>query len=159
VKLPYPPYYVTIEATNRCNYKCIFCPQSDPKHCFERSQGDLTVEGFKEFIRQVKQLNSGNDKISICLDGEPLLNKEFPEFIKITNEEKIIPRFSTNGRFLSKELIDTLTDFGKFIESIDFASRKEYFEGPRGKEGDFQLILENIEYAIEEAKRNNNISI
>lgn len=158
-KLPYPPYSITIEATNRCNYKCAFCPQSYPKHSLARAQGDLTIEGFKEFIKQVKQLNSGNNKISICLDGEPLLNKNFPEFIRITNDENIIPRFSTNGRYLSRELIDILNDFGKFIVSIDFASEKEYFEGTRGREGDYEIISSNIKYLLEIARYNKDISI
>jgi radical SAM protein with 4Fe4S-binding SPASM domain len=158
-KLPYPPYSITIEATNRCNYRCTFCPQSDPLHMRKRPQGDLTVDGFIEFIKQVKKLNSGNDKISICLDGEPLLNVDFPEFIKIANEENITPRFSTNGRFLSRELINTLIDIGKFIVSIDFASRRDYFEGVRGNPGDFDIILDNILYLMERAKKYEKIAI
>jgi len=158
-RLPYPPYSITIEATNRCNFKCIFCPQSGPHHKDKRPLGDLSVDGFKEFIRQVKELGTGNNKISICLDGEPLLNGNFPEFIRISNENKLVPRFSTNGKFLTREMIDELIHRGQFIVAIDFASKKEFFEGPRGKDGDFEVLRENLRYLVEQAHRNKNIYV
>ena len=158
-KLPYPPYSITIEATNRCNFKCEFCPQSNPQHMYERPIGDLSIDCFKEFIRQVKELRTGNNKISICLDGEPLLNSNFPEFIRISNENKLVPRFSTNGKLLTKKMINELLSFGRFNVSVDFTSQKEYFEGPRGEAGDFEIIRGNLQYLVKCAKTNKNIYV
>ena len=31
-RLPYLPEDISIELTNTCNFRCAFCPQSDPEH-------------------------------------------------------------------------------------------------------------------------------
>ena len=76
-KLPYPPYQYTIEPTNVCNYKCDFCPQSDPEHHNRRSTGQLTGENFKLFLEKRRAVKPGNNNINFTLDGEPFLNKNF----------------------------------------------------------------------------------
>jgi radical SAM protein with 4Fe4S-binding SPASM domain len=141
-----PPYQFAIEATNHCNFRCSFCPQSDPEHKNVRETGLLTVENFRLYLARIQETRPGNSNLSICLDGEPLMNKSFPEFIRIANQQGFFPRFSSNGRLLTPAMADELARSGGFLASIDFASEKEIFESLRGRAGDFDIVLENLRY-------------
>jgi radical SAM protein with 4Fe4S-binding SPASM domain len=153
-----PPFQFSIEATNRCNFKCDFCPQSSPTHKDVRPVGNLSTANFRFFIKNIEELKHGNRTISICLDGEPLMNKAFPEFIEIANEAGIMPRFSSNGKLLTSTITDKLSNFS-FLAAIDFASESHIFNKIRGGEGDFEIILENLRYLISKAKDNPTIRL
>lgn len=159
VVLPYPPYFYTIEPTNICNFACSFCPQSDPKHKFEREQGYLSVENYKLFLKKRNALSPGNRNSSLTLDGEPLLNPNFVELVAITNEFGLTPRFSSNARLLYPRVIDELVKAGGFSISVDFAAKKEIFEQIRGKKGDFEPVYENLKYLVEVARKNPKVKV
>lgn len=150
-----PPYQFSIEATNRCNFKCAFCPQSSPDHKDIRPVGNLTIENFRIFVKKIKEVNPSNANLSICLDGEPLMNKDFPEFIKISNEEGLFPRFSSNGRLFSKKIIKKISSYN-YLAAIDFSSEQEVFDKVRGKNGDFEIVLDNLQQLVSEATNNEN---
>lgn len=153
------PYQFTIEPTNICNFQCVFCPQSDPSHNLQRKQGYLTLENMRLFLKKLRDVRAGNKNISLTLDGEPTLNEALPDFIRLINYEGLFPRFSTNARTLTPELFEKLAVSGQFLVSVDFASDAEYFEGIRGKRGDYELILENLRYIIDYIKRNPKIRL
>ena len=157
--LKHPPYMFSIEATNICNYKCSFCPQSDPAHAARRTQGQLSTDGLKCFLDRVVESGTSNRNISICLDGEPTINKHLPQFIRMINDYGFFPRFSSNGRLLGKDLADALIAAGPFLASIDFASQAKYFENVRGRKGDFSRILEHLHYLIDQARTNRAIRL
>lgn len=154
-----PPYQFSIEPTNSCNFRCVFCPQSNPDHTRNRKQGFLTVENMRLFLKQIGELDPGNRNISLTLDGEPTLNKAFPEFIRLINAEGLSPRFSSNALNLRPGLVDKLATSGSFLASVDFASEARYFDGVRGKEGDFEIVLENLRYIVNIAKENPKIKL
>jgi radical SAM protein with 4Fe4S-binding SPASM domain len=154
-----PPYQFAIEATNHCNFRCSFCPQSDPAHRKIRQTGLLTVENFRLYLDRIKETRPGNTNLSICLDGEPLMNQRFAEFIRIANEQGFDPRFSSNGRLLTPELANELARAGGFLASIDFSPEKEVFENIRGRADDFDIVLANLRYLAELAAKNPKIKL
>ncbi|TYO98352.1 radical SAM protein with 4Fe4S-binding SPASM domain [Geothermobacter ehrlichii] len=153
-----PPFQFSIEATNKCNFKCAFCPQSSPTHKDIRPVGNLTAANFYFFLKSIKELKHGNRTVSICLDGEPLMNKAFPDFIEIGNELGMMPRFSSNGKLLTPTVTDRLSKFS-FLAAVDFASEPRIFDEIRGREGDFEIVLENLRYLISKAKDNPSIRL
>lgn len=154
-----PPYQYSIEPTNICNLKCVFCPQSDNEHKTTRESGYLTVGNMKLFLKKIKELKPGNKNISLTLDGEPTLNKNLPQFIRMINDENLFPRFSSNAKNLNPEMVEKLFDAGIFLLSIDFASDAKYFKNVRGGDGDFEQIKENIQYLLKRAGDNSNLKI
>ena len=155
----HPPYQFSIEPTNTCNYKCVFCPQSDPDHILNRKQGSLTVENMCLFLKHVREVSHGNKNISLTLDGEPTLNKNLPEFIRLINTEGFMPRFSSNAKNLTSALFDRLVASGAFLASVDFASEAKHFDNIRGKEGDFEIILGNLRNMVDIAKKNSKLKL
>ena len=153
------PYRYSIEPTNYCNFKCSFCPQSNPKHESVREYGFLTTDNLRLFIKRIKEVDPNLSRISLCLDGEPLINKSFPDFIRIINENNIFPRFSSNGKLLTPGTVDKLVRSGNFLASIDFSGEPEIFDGIRGGKGDFDVVLENLRYLVSVAVRNPGIKL
>ena len=153
------PYQFSIEPTNVCNYQCVFCPQSHPEHRSNRKQGTLTKKDMSLFLKRIRDIKPGNRNLSLTLDGEPALNKDFPEFIRLINDQGIFPRFSSNARNLKPDYVDDLLSKGSFLASVDFASEAQYFDDIRGKAGDFKIVLENLRYMVNVAKKNQKIKL
>lgn len=157
--LPYPPYQFTIEPTNICNFKCDFCPQSDPDHDKRRPTGQLTVENFRLFLARHKEANPGNKNINFTLDGEPFINKNFISFIELAAKENLFSIFASNGSLISPEKTDLLAKAGPFRASIDFASDKNVFETIRSKKDNYEKLLENLRYLVKKAGENENVNL
>jgi radical SAM protein with 4Fe4S-binding SPASM domain len=158
-RLSYPPYQYTVEPTNICNLNCEFCPQSNPEHRNSRERGHLSPENFSTFLDRIKQAGGSNRYINLTLDGEPLLNHNFPDLIRAANEKGYFPVFASNGVLLAKDPADRIIDAGPFRASIDFASDENIFESIRGKKGHFTLVKKNLDYLIKRACNNKNIQI
>jgi len=159
LKPPCPPYQYLIEATNRCNFKCVFCPQSDPEHKNTREYGFLTPQKFQIFSEKIRDAKPGSSNISICLDGEPLMNKSFVDFIRIANQADLFPRFSSNGKLLTPAMADELVKCGRFLAAIDFSSEAEIFDTIRGGKGDYDVVLNNLKYLVDIAIHNPEIKL
>ena len=158
-KLSYPPYQYTIEPTNICNLKCVFCPQSDPDHSKIRKTGFLSMENLCLFFDKIKIAGGGNRNINFTLDGEPFLNKDFPEMLKLAHHRSYFPIFASNGTLFDQKAADIISKSGPFRVSIDFGSDEKIFETIRGKSGHFRRILENLNYLIERARTNSNVQV
>ncbi|MCP4706672.1 MAG: radical SAM protein, partial [candidate division Zixibacteria bacterium] len=157
--LSYPPYQYTIESTNVCNFKCDFCPQSDPDHAACRPHGQLTIENFKLFLKKRRVVKPGNNNINFTLDGEPFINKNFTKFIELAAKDRLFSIFASNGSLINPEKADILTEAGPFRASIDFSSDKNIFETIRSKKDNYDKLLENLRYLINKARENENVNL
>lgn len=155
----YAPKEVAIEPTNVCNYRCTFCPQSNPEHQ-KMPSGLMSLENLDTILaRLVEAKAAWNDVISFTHDGEPLLHPQFHEFIRRANLHGFKPRFSSNGSRLTPVKADMLAAGGYFRASIDFSGSQEIFEAYRGKPGHWQLVRDNIAYLIELSNRNPKVGL
>ncbi len=158
-RLPYPPYQYSIEPTNVCNFKCDFCPQSDPEHGKCRPTGQLTIENLKLFLKKRRAVKPGNKNINFTLDGEPFLNKNFIKFIELAAQEGLFSIFASNGSLITPEKADLLAKAGPFRASIDFGSDKNIFETIRSKKDNYEKLLENLRYLVKLAQENKNVNL
>ena len=94
---------IYIETTNICNLSCNFCPKT------ERKLGFMNSLEFREVIEKVK---NHTNYVYFHLMGEPLLNKNFGDFIKIANDENINVNITTNGTLINK-VKDVIINKGK----------------------------------------------
>ncbi len=84
---------VYIEITNVCNLKCSFCPDT------KRTPGFTDINGFTHIIREVKPFC---DYVYLHIMGEPLLNPNLENFLKICYGTSIKVNITTNGTLLYK---------------------------------------------------------
>jgi radical SAM protein with 4Fe4S-binding SPASM domain len=154
-----PPYQYTIEPTNCCNLRCAFCPQSDPAHRTFRPVGYLTLADFGLFLDRIRRAGSGNRNINLTLDGEPLLNRDFPQMISLAVRTGFFPVFASNGTLVDRDRADRLIAAGPFRASIDFASDENIYETIRGGKGDFRRVRENLTYLMEASRNGRGVHL
>jgi len=158
--------FLTIELTNKCNMKCIMCPQAENNQwnsCrADPFFGFMTLEKFKLVLNNLK----GEHFCDLVLFwfGEPLLNPELPEILRDLyefNEKNFLYNnlvIHTNGLLLTKKIANLLLETkNKLIIhlSID-AATKETYNFIR-KNSNFGRVMENIKYFLIEQKKNPNV--
>jgi len=103
------PMHLDIEATNRCNLKCIFCdklPYLSPDEF-----GDM------EYGRYTRIIDEGSDKglcsIKLSYRGEPLLHPRLSDMIAYAREKGILDvYFNTNAMLLTESKSRALIEAG-----------------------------------------------
>ncbi|MFH1744575.1 MAG: radical SAM protein [bacterium] len=138
IKLPYLPNAIWIEPTNVCNLKCIMCPNSIIQN---------SNPGFMDLNLYKKIIDEAEDFVSyavLCLSGESLLNKNFPEMVDYAKRHGIYTYLSTNATLLtpkiSRQIIQAGLNWINF--SFDGVSR-EIYEKIRVN-ADFEKTVDNI---------------
>lgn len=131
------PISIAIEPTTACNLKCPECPSG--LRSFTRPTGKLDVSLFSKIIHDV------SDHIiylTFYFQGEPYLNPDFLEMVKVASRQNIYTTTSTNAHFLDDKQAKKTVESGldRLIISIDGASQETY-ESYR-KEGDLTKVLE-----------------
>lgn len=142
------PLSMYIETTNRCNSRCRYCPISF-KDYSKISGGFSTMSLFK-FNKICHDIHAGG-KLKVLrfyLMGEPLLNPDLPEMIKIATKMKLAERteLTTNGLLLNKgkslAIINSGLDYLRISISSVYQRRLEYIIQSKAKVGQ---IYKNIE--------------
>lgn len=145
--LPLPfPMSIFIEPTNRCNFRCLFCPESFSDFA-EKTGGYATIDDalFQRILDEISY-HRVTRVVRFYMMGEPLLNPRLPDMVrrtKIAGVERI--EVTTNGSFLSEKLCNELLDSGLdylrvSIYSVDEARHKTI----TGSELSVATIRENI---------------
>jgi len=155
IELNYLPEDISIEVTNTCNFKCHFCPQSNPDHFKIVQRNHLKPDQAEILLRKLREGGIKTNVIHWTLDGEPFINKKFHEINKVGHQygfNNVI--FSTNGTFATRErLLEFPNGNGsKYTLCIDFCDDEEYFETVRGQDGSWKTIKQNIEGILAEPK-------
>jgi len=137
-----PIDFLLINVPPNCNYRC--------KKCFTRAnsrkiKNTLTLEDIFKLIKEGKKL--GAKSVSILGEGEPLIYKNIKQVISYINKLGMIPIIATNGRLLTKEMINFLDKHNTTIGfSLDTLDEKKYFEYCGGN-ASLPKVLKNIDYA------------
>jgi len=144
------PTVLWIEPTNKCNLKCIMCPN---RKIPEDQLGFMDWDTYKKIIDEIKEFASS---IYLLLAGESLLHKDIYRMIRYARDNDIRPLLNTNGTILvSKESRNKLLESG--LEHITFAFdgyNKETYEKIRIG-ADYDKVVEGIiEFLKEKKKRN-----
>ncbi|HVI51603.1 MAG TPA: radical SAM/SPASM domain-containing protein [Candidatus Sulfotelmatobacter sp.] len=120
------PMTIYIETTNICNFKCKYCPESFDN--YEQISGGYSRMSLEEFERVCDQIAEiGQLKtLNFYMMGEPFVNKQLPEFIKVARRKNISEKIivTSNGSLidenLAEQILETDLDYLRFsIYGID----------------------------------------
>lgn len=148
------PFTLNVFPTNACNLKCSYCVHSMGKARFDayphmKGKPNMSLDTFKSIVEQSQGFNDRYKLLSFMGHGEPLVNKDLPEMIRIAKRADIAQRIEiiTNGVLLTKELSDDIIDAGvnNVRISLQGLSAQKYLE-VSGIEADFEAFLENLQY-------------
>tara|TARA_Y100001958_G_C21176625_1_gene507298 strand:- start:24 stop:1163 length:1140 start_codon:yes stop_codon:yes gene_type:complete len=139
----YPPY-LQIEPTSICNYRCVFCYQTD--NLFNKKtngfMGHMSLDTFKKIVDQAE---NNIEFISIASRGEPLICPSICEMLKYTYGKFLNLKLNTNASLLDEKKSHAILQSGvkTLVFSADAAETKLYSE--LRVNGKLEKILKNID--------------
>ncbi len=133
------PWFVSIEPASVCNLSCPQCPVGQGG--IERSNKFMELDQYRVLL---DELSSTTAMLSLYFQGEPLMHKEFTEFVRLAAERKIYTQTSTNGQMLTGDICRGLVEGGldRIIISLDGTDQVSYQAYRRG--GDLGLVEDGI---------------
>lgn len=153
------PFTIYIEQTKYCNFKCYYCMHST----HDKTDGVFANNGhrmqhmdFKLFQKIIGELGElGIKRIVFSGLGEPLMNPDFPKFVKYAVDAKIAVRVDvlTNGALITPQYADALINAG--ISNINISLQginAEEYERTCGVRLDFYKFIENLTYLYNHRK-------
>jgi radical SAM protein with 4Fe4S-binding SPASM domain len=136
------PVFFTIETINSCNFRCVYCPQSDQEHHFVNGRGIMSLGDFKRIIANLRSCFDVRI-VSLHRDGEPLLNKHLEAYVAHLTELGIYVTVSSNCSLVSEERAHRLIKAGLRMVGTDFCADAPLYERLRAK-GVWGETLEGI---------------
>jgi MoaA/NifB/PqqE/SkfB family radical SAM enzyme len=108
-------FTIDVEATNRCNARCRFCPREQTPH-----QGLMSAEVFAQALTRAVEFrdvacslfSDPEVTVTLCGLGEPLMNRRTPSFVRMIREAGFKCAMSSNGSFLNERTGQKLLDAG-----------------------------------------------
>lgn len=141
------PLGLSIEPTNRCNYKCIQCAVSLPEFKDEIGPlGHMEVNLYQKIIKDVNDMGTLKN-LNLYGDGEPFLNQHIVDMVRIAKTASVANAITitTNGYLINesvaKEIVKSRLDYLRVSIYSIFADR---FKQITQTKLNSEIVLENI---------------
>ena len=147
------PYSMFIFPTTICNFRCVYCGHSLGKEEMRKRYGfeqmHMDIDMFFQIVEQIKQFPRKIRQISLTGHGEPLLNPNIAEMVRIIKEADITQRLEviTNASLLKPELAEKLAANGLDCLRVSIQGvATDSYRKMCGTNVTFEEILENLTY-------------
>ena len=139
----FPPC-LQIEPSSVCNFRCVFCFETDKSFTNKKSgfMGTMTLENFKTIIDQA---HKNIQFITLASRGEPLVAKNFSEMLNYTSGKFLNLKLNTNASLLNEKICHAILSdsVGTLVISADAAEKNEYAK--IRVNGNLDKIVKNLE--------------
>ena len=137
----YPPL-LQIEIASYCNYRCIFCYQTDETFSGKES----TYMGFMDldvFKRLIDECVDNVPYVTFASRGEPTLHPNFSEMLHYCEGKFLDIKINTNASLLTQDKVAAILNVcDTVVFSIDTPDKDEY--STIRVNGDFERVINNI---------------
>jgi len=130
------PGAILIDTTNRCNAKCVWCPNPDLTNV-----GSMDMDVYRKII---DDYGPRGGVLTFGTFGEPLMDKHIKERIEYLHRYPEIHKIEvlTNGFFLNDNVIPVILDNGVGVDiSLDELDKKTFEDV---KKMSFDIVRDNI---------------
>ncbi|MCF7875383.1 MAG: radical SAM protein [Candidatus Omnitrophica bacterium] len=137
--LLYPPNYISIRLTRRCNLRCLQC------ECWRiKNASEFSTNQWKDVILDIKSYIG--PYFLRFYGGEPFLRSDLLELIRFCFCNDITTFITTNGTLINKSVADELAknDVAQISISLDGFKEKTH-DRLRGAEGTYRKVMQAIE--------------
>ncbi len=131
--------WVQVEVTTHCNGACIYCPHTLMKKRWTGKH--MSIDLFHKLLPFLKY----TDMVYLQGWGEPLLNNNIFEMIRICKDLGKRVGFTTNGMLLTEDTIRKLVDLELDIIGISLAGATATIHNQIRKGIDFNKLVSNLE--------------
>ncbi len=122
----FPPC-LQVEPTSICNYRCVFCYQTDPELTSPRN-GQMGMMSFDVFKQVIDQAAGECEALTLASRGEPLMARDIDQMIAYAGGKFLAFKINTNAWFLDERKAHTIlqADPSTLVFSADAASEPLY---------------------------------
>jgi sulfatase maturation enzyme AslB (radical SAM superfamily) len=143
----YPPC-VQIEPTSICNYRCVFCYQTDLKLTQGRHghMGMMSLDTFKHIVDQIE---GEVEAVTLASRGEPMMAKQIIPMLEYLSGKFLGLKINTNASLLTEAKAHAIlaAEPNTLVFSADAADKELY--GQLRVNGDLETVLANIRNFVE----------
>jgi len=139
----FPPNLM-IEPTSICNYRCVFCFQSN-REFTDPKNGHMGLMSFELFQRIVDQAVGRVEAVNLSSRGEPFLNKDIERMLGYVRGKFLGLKINTNASMLTERYVHAILQSGAntIVFSADAAAEPLY--GQLRVRGKLPRVLANLE--------------
>ncbi len=130
------PQGLLLDVTNRCNAKCVWCPNPDLT-----DMGSMKMDLYKKIVDEYAGIGG---VVHFGTFGEPLMDKTLGEKIRYLKQYPSVSRIQvlTNAFFMNRKLIPTLLENSVAVDiSLDELDKKTFEEV---KKMSYDVVRKNI---------------
>lgn len=138
---------VVWNVTRRCNLHCAHCYSASLDRKYP---GELSLDEGKRVIDDLARFRVPALLLS---GGEPTMRADLPELISYATEIGLRTVLSTNGTFLTRRLVQRLSDAGLNRVGVSLDGLEATNDKFRGKKGAFAEALEGIRNSVDAGMR------
>ncbi len=143
------PIYIEVALFGGCNHRCVFCALDYLEH----KPVVLDEMRFQEFLAQAAM--KGVRSIMYAGEGEPLLHKKVVEIVEFTKKKGIDVAITSNATMLTENVAEKCLGYlSWFRASLNAGCPETYAKIHRTKKEDFDLVLDNLRYAVKVRNKN-----
>jgi MoaA/NifB/PqqE/SkfB family radical SAM enzyme len=131
---------IRLDTINLCNLRCKMCYYSSD---YKRKKQQMDLPLFRKIADEVFPKTRF---LYLSCATEPLMNRQFSDFVRVTGEYKIpFTSFCTNGQLLTEKVVEACIDtrISEIIFSIDGATAATYEVIRRG--GKWDRLVQALE--------------
>ena len=138
----FPPC-LQIEPASVCNYRCVFCYQTDGAFT-KRTNGHMGTMSLEMFQRVIDQAIGSCEAVTLASRGEPLLCPEIESMLAYARGKFLALKLNTNASLLDERRSHAILEGGvnTVVFSVDAASEPTYSRLRVG--GQLERVLQNI---------------
>jgi radical SAM protein with 4Fe4S-binding SPASM domain len=142
------PFTVFVEPTNVCNFRCKMCPESLEDYATQAGYYNrMPFWMFRNIVDDLKSLGKIKS-LKFYFEGEPLLNPELPEMIKLAKDSGVSERIelTTNASLLTKLMSEKLVKSGlDYLRISIYALNDDDYQTTTQSRWKASQIIENIQ--------------
>ncbi len=148
------PFVIFVDPSDRCNFKCKFCPTGDKQLMknIGRPLKIMNFELFKKIVDDISEFEQPVKVLRLYKDGEPLLNPRLADMIQYAkNSPKILSiDTTTNASLLNpkRNLEIIRAGLNRINISVQGVSSRQYREFSNYRIN-FNKYIENIKHFYE----------
>lgn len=145
----FPPNFVQIESTTKCNMKCKQCIRGPGENY------DMSFEFYQSLVDQLNFTRFGTKHVDLTGVGEPLLNSNLVSMIDYAKKRGFRVSFTSNFMLMNESrAVDVISSGVDYLYvSVDGGTKDTYEKIRVG--ANYEEVISNIEHFME-AKRELN---
>lgn len=138
----YPPC-LQIEPTSVCNFRCVFCYQTDADFTHKKN-GHMGMMALDTFKRLIDQAQGNIEAVTLASRGEPMACPAIKEMLAYAAGKFLALKLNTNASLLDEDKCHAIlqAEVSTLVFSADAAVEPDY--GRLRVGGDLERVLRNI---------------